>query len=73
MNKDTGGPIHPIERSNAFDYNGMNLRDHFAGLVMQGMLAGTLADGSELGDHCYSIFPQVAYKMADAMIAERSK
>ena len=44
--------------------NGMSLRDWFAGMAMQGMLADGIAhDGA----------PRFAYRLADAMLAEREK
>jgi hypothetical protein len=42
----------------------MTLRDHFAGLAMQGMLMKSTA---------YEVIAQYAYIMADAMLKERSK
>lgn len=76
--KDKGGSAFPRYgndpwgKPSTYDA-GMTLRDHFAGLALEGMLAGSLADGSSLGEDTYTIFPQVAYRMADAMIVERSK
>jgi len=47
----------------------MTLRDHYAGLAMQGILAQPVSD-SYSGWDC---IPVDAYKMADAMLKERSK
>jgi hypothetical protein len=44
------------------------LRDHFAGLAMQGMLVGT-----DCGPDDVAIFVSSAYIMADAMLKERAK
>lgn len=51
-----GGPAHR-----------MSLRDHFAGLAMQGLL--THSDDFE----CYADAAYDAYKAADAMIAARKE
>ena len=45
---------------------GISLRDHFAGLAMQGVLA--MDD-----DIDFKYISSVAYNMADAMLAEREK
>lgn len=45
-------------------HHGMTLRDHFAGLAMQGMVATS----NNMDD-----IAQSAYDMADAMLAEREK
>ena len=45
---------------------GISLRDHFAGLAMQGVLA--MDD-----DIDFKYISSVAYGMADAMLAEREK
>jgi len=47
-------------------HTGMTLRDHFAGLAMQGLM--TTYDGNSC-----SIIARDAYEVADAMIAEREK
>lgn len=49
-----------------FQHPGMTLLDHFAGLVMQGMLAASENyPASELAGY--------AYQVADAMLKEREK
>jgi hypothetical protein len=65
-NKPDGGPAFP--RSDELGLHraipGMSLRDWFAGMAMQGMLADGIAhDGA----------PRFAYRLADAMLAEREK
>ena len=80
-----GGPAFPFPVP-TFDTNGckighsteqpgMTLRDHFAGLAMQGMLAGispieriNLFSGHS-GNEPY--LAAASYRIADAMIAER--
>ena len=39
----------------------MTLRDHFAGLAMQGLIA----------DHVLEAIPRLAFEMADAMLKQR--
>ena len=48
---------------------GISLRDHFAGLAMQ----GTLSADIEGEWNNYSYLVKHAYKIADAMLAERGK
>jgi len=57
-----GGPAYPTDGGcGSF---GMSLRDHFAGLAMQGMIAcGEEYDNAELG--------RFAYDVADAMLRAR--
>ena len=66
-----GGPAYPIHipagsGCGPHIHEGMTLRDHFAGLAMQGMLASETVDAVEE-------FARVAYRLADAMLAEREK
>lgn len=71
-----GGPAYPVTQWNndTESYQimgGMSLRDHFAGLAMQGMYANpgfTLVE-----DPAITVEDQIAefaYKQADAMLAE---
>lgn len=69
MSKETGGPAFPMPASewNGAD-SGMTLRDHFAGLAMQGICAHAETWGMAV--------PQIAsqaYKMADAMLKAQSE
>lgn len=60
-----GQPVAPLSKA---EYRGMSLRDHFAGLAMQGMWAHP--------DNCGLIDYQMAeraYHMADIMIMQRGK
>jgi len=64
-----GGPAFPNLGYNADqNYNGMTLRDWFAGQALAGECARTASS---------EMFPQnaavAAYKIADAMLAEREK
>jgi hypothetical protein len=67
-----GGSAFPMgyhpEGNNA-DHTGMSLRDWFAGMAMQGLLSKDYYSfTSDLDDAVIQ-----AYKVADAMIAERKK
>ena len=73
-----GGPAFPLCRPNqyspqgeviqrGFTEGGMSLRDWFAGLAMQGMLADSRFEG--LLDKT----SEIAYDFADAMLKERDK
>lgn len=70
MTKETGGPAFP--RDHASDgHNGMTLRDYFAAKAMHGMLSRAVMKGvNPVTDVEYA---ELAYQMADAMLAERSK
>lgn len=63
--KNSGGPAFPVPGlQNDEDFNGMSLRDYFAAKAMATLiLAGVSSD----------YIPAEAYKMADAMLAERAK
>lgn len=53
---------------------GMSLRDYFAAKALQGMLThGFLPAMAEQDTAQGYDWPKAAYKMADAMLAERSK
>jgi hypothetical protein len=71
--KDTGGPAFPFvfddmaTRSRQI-YTGMSIRDWFAGMAMQGLLACPVQPQS--GPDMYA---RDAYTLADAMLKERSK
>lgn len=68
--KTTGGPAFPAYTVNPFGvaevYGGMTLRDYFAAKMMQGYIVGVDAP-------LYERIAENAYKMADAMLAERAK
>lgn len=65
--KDNGGPAFPFD--NAIDgWDGMSLRDWFAGMVLQGDLANP-----SVGFETPETAAKSAYEQADAMIAERGK
>jgi hypothetical protein len=66
-NKPDGGPAFPVP-AHAFQDGrmGMSLRDYFASLAMQGVLASDI-------DAPLDKLVAAAYEMADAMLAEREK
>jgi hypothetical protein len=75
---ETGGPAFPAEEDTEYPssvvttkHQGMTLRDYFATHVMQGMLAGMLADGSDLSTDEALITARMAYLHADAMLKAR--
>jgi hypothetical protein len=64
-----GGPAFPTQIDNYANYGtqGMTLRDHFAGLAMQALIArATYHIEDETRD-----VSEVAYKYADAMLKAR--
>jgi hypothetical protein len=58
-----------IERvlTRAMGKNTISLRDHFAGMAMQGLLS------ADYNDWDYEKFALTSYEQADAMLAEREK
>ena len=78
--KDDGGSAFPIidglsaDRDNGYTTygdGGMSLRDYFAAKAMQGILSGSLADGSHLLEQDAETITKMAYIIADNMIKER--
>lgn len=74
MSKDTGGPAFPFEfkhdRVNAWQHEGMTLRDYFAAKAMQGLMANPR---EEVCSMTYAESAVYSYVMADAMLTERNK
>ena len=80
MSNNTGGPAFPVPMGWDSHGNwvhdgqdsGMTLRDWFAGMAMQGLLAGMLADGAyfERGTDDVTV-AKLAYIQADTMLKER--
>ena len=71
MSRDTGGLAFPglAQNEQKVDINeGMTLRDYFAGQALQGMLSNTDIDFFATG---YEYYAKEAYRLADAMLAER--
>jgi hypothetical protein len=73
--KDTGGPAFPLHSevrpSLDTDWCGMTLRDYFAAKAMQSLMHTQYADMTYEGEPAAMAFE--AYRLADAMLAERSK
>lgn len=74
--KDTGGPAFPYSyevtpRVERHTYFGMTLRDYFAAKAMQSLMHTQYADMTYEGEPAAMAFE--AYRLADAMLAERSK
>ena len=51
---------------NTFGFKGLELRDYFAAMAMQGWIASNVEVSNKQ-------FAEAAYEMADAMLAEREK
>ena len=73
-----GGPAFPVfpetTSGHAAAFQGMTLRDHFAGLAMQTILASQYEDGIYVGDtdnDSEHMCANSAYMMADAMLKAR--
>ena len=78
MNRtDTGGPAFPCDLT-AYDeevvenFQGMTLRDYFAGKAMQGMISAN-GDSNGYLEYEEETVAANAYKLADAMLKARSK
>ena len=70
MTKNTGGPAFPIPGlQHDEEFNGMSLRDYFAAKAMQALISSPNTDHSVE----FSAVADVAYRVADAMLAEREK
>ncbi len=64
-------PVHPGVQIDApvANFQGMTLRDYFAAAALQG-ICSTL---NVAGEVKYTLIAEDTYKIADAMMAERSK
>lgn len=68
------GPAFPVhETPDSTDSPGMTLRDYFAAKAMQGFLAHHESDYAPLIDEKVPMLAREAYRLADAMLAERAK
>lgn len=65
----TGDPAFPTERT-SLGHPSQTIRDHFAGLAMQGMLA---AGRAAWGKGAMIELSQSSYQIADAMLAARGE
>lgn len=73
MSKDTGGSAFPNDGSwaNGHSESGMTLRDYFAAQTLSGWLANAPIHPAEHPVTAQEA-AELAYKMADAMLAERN-
>lgn len=71
MNKYSGGPAFP-GLAGCY-HNGMSLRDWFAGKVLGGEVASQSDNTGEWKEEQFATLAKRCYKIADAMLAERSK
>jgi hypothetical protein len=64
---------HTAFPSNTHDYSvvqGLPMRDYFASVALQGALS---YPNTDIADHRLKVYAEFAYRMADAMLAEREK
>lgn len=67
---DTGGPAFPHGPTHQYgSHPGMSLRQWYAGMAMQGLLASE----TEENDKGYSELAEMAFKQADAMLEQEGK
>jgi len=74
MSENTGGPAYPTASGNYekdCSGSGMTLRDRFAEKALQGLIAGSMADGSEFEVAAIPLIATSAYMFADAMLKAR--
>lgn len=72
MAKNDGGPAYPQDRESGAYGRGMSLRDWFAGRVIPQIWAEDCANVDDEGMTLDEMAHE-AYRMADAMLAERDK
>lgn len=77
MDKDDGGPFHPLTINRRAEngvvvecdvYTGASLRDHFAGLAMNGILSNQSFDDADKEE-----VAGMSYAIADAMLQARKE
>ena len=73
---DNGGPAFPTDSEgqvgpSTFHYEGMSLRDWFAGRVLAGLYAGDAHPEVTPGGTNHTMRAEYCYEMADAMLAAR--
>lgn len=78
MSKETGGPAFPLPHGvhTIEGCEGMNLRDYFAAKAMQAFLGNTdyfKEIVETVGLNAPESIAHISYKIADAMIGNRSK
>jgi hypothetical protein len=70
--KNTGGPAYPVKLSVPnysfmVEHPGMTLRDYFAAMAMQGIVANCRSIGGDDGT------AEVSFRLADAMLKAREQ
>ena len=79
MSKPDGGPAFPSTTDRVDEahvgYPGMSLRQWYAGMALQGILASCPAnmEVKEISPSCLNQWANTCFKMADAMILAREK
>lgn len=74
MSKNNGDAAFPSDTENYGPKSGMSLRDYFAAKALQGTMASPQIKGnSDLDSWRPEDFAHFAYRLADAMLAERAK
>lgn len=68
--KDDSGPAFPFISPSGHMYQGMSLRDYFAKAALQGSISHGIPITTENGRN---LIADWCYKMADAMLKERTK
>ena len=74
---DNGGPAFPIPLQSGQRWqgmapcDGMTLRDYFAAKAITGLLAGSMADGSQITREGIECASMASYLIADAMLKAR--
>lgn len=71
MTKDNGGPAFPSPTGNPIQDGQLTLRDWFAGMALQGILAGTPYNDFNFASE--EIAHDVYYSFADAMLKVRGE
>jgi len=69
MKIEDGGPAFPVPQ--AYDEQGMTLRDYFAAKAMQAMITKGGGDGKTRGKQGVPVIAGFAYEYADAMLKAR--
>lgn len=76
MSKDGGSafplPLGTMNAAEPEQSGGMTLRDYFAARAMQGLMGRVWGEDGKPPENILEIWAKSAYKMADAMLAERS-
>ena len=70
--------VHPIQENTLIEYGGMTLRDHFAGLAMNGFISdremymAMMQDRKTTNQTPDEYIAEQSYNIADAMLKQRS-